>query len=138
MKVLFISPYLPSEKSGHAGAKLIYQNIISLSKSHQVSLATFIDLDEENMLSDLEKNGIDVYTVNYPRNQKSFLGRVFSGFRNRHCVFLRQTFSAEWSGAVPSFSTRPSAGNNDVAKDARGVHSSCRIYVFSCWRLWVI
>ena len=82
MKLLFISPYLPSEKSGHAGAKLIYQNIISLSKSHQVSLATFIDLDEENMLSVLEKNGIDVYTVNYPRNQKSFLGRVFSGFRN--------------------------------------------------------
>ena len=82
MKLLFISPYLPSEKSGHAGAKLIYQNIISLSKSHQVSLATFIDADEENMLSVLEKHGIDVYAVNYLRNQKSFLGKVLSGFRN--------------------------------------------------------
>ena len=82
MKLLFITPYLPSEKSGHAGAKLIYQNIISLSKLHQVSLATFIDSNEENMLSVLANNGIDVHPVNYPRNQKSILGKLFSGFRN--------------------------------------------------------
>ena len=96
MKVLFISPYLPSEKSGHAGAKLIYQNIISLSKSHQVSVATFIDADEENMLSVLEKHGIDVYAVNYLRNQKSFLGKVLSGFRNIvpavSCLIRREPF----------------------------------------------
>ena len=82
MKLLFITPYLPSEKSGHAGAKLIYQNIISLSKLHQVSLATFIDSDEEDMLSVLANNGIDVHPVNYPRNQKSILGKLVSGFRN--------------------------------------------------------
>ena len=82
MKLLFITPYLPSEKSGHAGAKLIYQNIISLSKLHQVSLATFIDSNEENMLSVLANNGIDVHPVNYPRNQKSILGKLVSGFRN--------------------------------------------------------
>ena len=82
MKLLFITPYLPSEKSGHAGAKLIYQNIISLSKLHQVSLATFIDSNEENMLSILANNGIDVHPVNYPRNQKSILGKLVSGFRN--------------------------------------------------------
>ena len=82
MKLLFITPYLPSEKSGHAGAKLIYQNIISLSKLHQVSLATFIDSNEEKMLSVLANNGIDVHPVNYPRNQKSILGKLVSGFRN--------------------------------------------------------
>ena len=82
MKLLFISPYLPSEKSGHAGAKLIYQNIISLSKSHQISLATFIDRDEENALTILEKKGIDTYAVNYSRNEESLLGKIFSGFRN--------------------------------------------------------
>ena len=82
MKLLFITPYLPSEKSGHAGAKLIYQNIISLSKLHQVSLATFIDSNEENMLSILANNGIDVHPVNYPRNQQSILGKLVSGFRN--------------------------------------------------------
>ena len=82
MKLLFITPYLPSEKSGHAGAKLIYQNIISLSKLHKVSLATFIDSNEENMLSILANNGIDVHPVNYPRNQKSILGKLVSGFRN--------------------------------------------------------
>ena len=82
MKLLFITPYLPSEKSGHAGAKLIYQNIISLSKLHQVSLATFIDSDEEDMLSVLANNGVDVHSVNYPRNQKSILGKLVSGFRN--------------------------------------------------------
>ena len=63
MKLLFISPYLPSEKSGHAGAKLIYQNIISLSKSHQISLATFIDRDEENALTILEKKGIEYVSL---------------------------------------------------------------------------
>ena len=82
MKLLFITPYLPSEKSGHAGAKLIYQNIISLSKLHKVSLATFIDSNEENMLNILANNGIDVHPVNYPRNQKSILGKLVSGFRN--------------------------------------------------------
>ena len=82
MKLLFITPYLPSEKSGHAGAKLIYQNIISLSKLHKVSLATFIDSNEENMLNILANNGIDVHPVNYPRNQKSILGKLASGFRN--------------------------------------------------------
>ena len=82
MKLLFITPYLPSEKSGHAGAKLIYQNIISLSKLHKVSLATFIDSNEENMLNILGNNGIDVHPVNYPRNQKSILGKLVSGFRN--------------------------------------------------------
>ena len=82
MKLLFITPYLPSETSGHAGAKLIYQNIISLSKLHKVSLATFIDSNEENMLNILANNGIDVHPVNYPRNQKSILGKLVSGFRN--------------------------------------------------------
>ena len=34
------------------------------------------------MLNILANNGIDVHPVNYPRNQKSILGKLVSGFRN--------------------------------------------------------
>ena len=34
--ILFISPYLPSENSGHAGAQLIYRNLLEISKIHKV------------------------------------------------------------------------------------------------------
>ena len=30
MNLLFVTPYLPSESSGHAGAQLIYRNIVAL------------------------------------------------------------------------------------------------------------
>ena len=47
MNILFISPYLPSETSGHAGAQLIFRNIVSLAKNHQITLAAFIDSGEK-------------------------------------------------------------------------------------------
>ena len=70
MKILFITPYLPSETSGHAGAQLIFRNIISLAKIHEITLASFIDSDESSMITDLLNQGIDAYTIHYPRNQK--------------------------------------------------------------------
>ena len=50
--------------SGHAGPKLMYRNILSLSRSHQITLASFIDSNEQNMASILEDSGIEVHTVN--------------------------------------------------------------------------
>ena len=68
--------------SGHAGPKLMYRNILSLSRSHQITLASFIDSNEQNMASILEDSGIEVHTVNYPRNQKSMSGKLASGIHN--------------------------------------------------------
>ena len=82
MKILFITPYIPSDMSGHAGPKLMYRNILSLSRSHQITLASFIDSNEQNMATILEDSGIEVHTVNYPRNQKSMSGKLASGIHN--------------------------------------------------------
>ena len=68
--------------SGHAGPKLMYRNILSLSRSHQITLASFIDSNEQNMASILEDSGIEVHTVNYPRNQKSISGKLASSIHN--------------------------------------------------------
>ena len=87
MKILFISPYLPSETSGHAGAQLISRNISTLAKNHEITLASFIDSDERSMTSDLIRKGIDVHTILYPRNQKSIIGKISSGIRNSVAMF---------------------------------------------------
>ena len=87
MKILFITPYLPSETSGHAGAQLISRNISMLAKNHQITLASFIDSDESSMTTDLISKGIDVHTILYPRNQKSIIGKMSSGIRNSVAMF---------------------------------------------------
>ena len=87
MKILFITPYLPSETSGHAGAQLISRNISMLAKNHEITLASFIDSDESSMTTDLISKGIDVHTILYPRNQKSIIGKISSGIRNSMAMF---------------------------------------------------
>ena len=71
MNLLLITPYLPSETSGHAGAQLIFRNITSLAKNHDITLASFIDSDEYSMIGYLVDHGIEVHTIAFPRNQKS-------------------------------------------------------------------
>jgi len=87
MKILFITPYLPSETSGHAGAQLIFRNISTLAKNHEITLASFIDSDERSMTTDLISKGIDVHTIIYPRNQKLIIGKISSGIRNSVAIF---------------------------------------------------
>ena len=82
MNLLFITPYLPSETSGHAGAQLIFRNITSLAKNHNITLASFIDSDEDSMIGFLVDQGIEVHTIAYPRNQESITGKISSGIRN--------------------------------------------------------
>jgi len=82
MNLLFITPYLPSESSGHAGAQLIYRNIIALSKIHKLTVVSFEDRNEKNIIDSLNTNSIDVYTIPYPRNQKSLAGKINSLIRN--------------------------------------------------------
>ena len=82
MNLLFITPYLPSESSGHAGAQLIYRNIIALSKIHNLTVVSFEDRNENMVIDKLNTNSIDVYTVPYPRNQKSLAAKINSLFIN--------------------------------------------------------
>jgi glycosyltransferase involved in cell wall biosynthesis len=82
LNLLFITPYLPSETSGHAGAQLIFRNIISLAKNHNITLTSFIDSDEYGMIGNLISSGIEVHTIKYPRNQKSITGKLSSGILN--------------------------------------------------------
>ena len=82
MNLLFVTPYLPSESSGHAGAQLIYRNIIALSKIHNLTVVSFEDRNENEMIDKLKVNRIDVHTVFYPRNQKSLIGKINSLIRN--------------------------------------------------------
>ena len=82
MKVLFITPYLPSETSGHAGAQLIFRNVTSLKKKHDVTIASFLDKNEKEMIRSLTDIGINVHTIDYPRNESSIKGKIESGIRN--------------------------------------------------------
>ena len=82
MHLLFITPYLPSENSGHAGAQLIYRNIVSLAKNHKITLASFINSNEQDEIQPLKQKGISVNTILYPRNQQSIKDKISSGFRN--------------------------------------------------------
>jgi len=77
-----MTPYLPSENSGHAGAQLIYRNIVSLARNHNITLASFIDSNEQEEKELLEEKDIRVHTISYPRNQLSVKGQVASGIRN--------------------------------------------------------
>ena len=77
-----MTPYLPSENSGHAGAQLIYRNIVALARNHNITLASFIDSNEEEEKELLGQKDIRVHTISYPRNQLSVKGQVASGIRN--------------------------------------------------------
>jgi glycosyltransferase involved in cell wall biosynthesis len=87
MKILFISPYLPSEKSGHAGAQLIFRNIASLSKKYKVTLACFINHNEYRALEILKELGISVYPILYFRNQRSIKNKIVSLIHNLESIF---------------------------------------------------
>ncbi len=82
MNLLFISPYLPSETSGHTGAQLIFRNVMPLAKNHVVTIASFIDKNETEMIHPLIDRGIHLHTIDYPRNPSSVSGKVASGIRN--------------------------------------------------------
>jgi len=79
MKLLFITPYLPSEISGHAGAQLIFRNIKVLASQHTISVATFINSEEKAKTHELEELGISLIPVLYERNRRG-LGGINAGF----------------------------------------------------------
>jgi len=82
MKILFLSPYLPSENSGHAGAQLIFRNLRVLAPEHNIKLITFINRSESASLEQIKKLGIEIFTVLYDRNRRGFMGTMNSLFQN--------------------------------------------------------
>jgi len=78
MKILFLSPYLPSETSGHAGAQLIFRNMVTLSKTNDIELLSFINKEELNQVKTLERIGIRVKSILYNRNRRNIVGKVQS------------------------------------------------------------
>ena len=86
MKILFLSPYLPSENSGHAGAQLIFRNIISLSRKYNITLVCFVNNDEQDEIHKLKKSGICVYPLLYLRNQKKIKNKIYSFIQNLESI----------------------------------------------------
>ena len=76
MKILFISPYFPSEYSGHAGAQTIFRNIKMLAYQHTISVATFINPEEKANIQELEELGVIVIPVLFERNRKGLCGMM--------------------------------------------------------------
>ena len=53
-----------------------------LAKNHVVTIASFIDKNETEMIHPLIDRGIHLQTIDYPRNPSSVSGKVASGIRN--------------------------------------------------------
>ena len=58
VKILFISPYLPAETSGQAGAQKIFRNIKILATQHTIKVVTFYNLEEQDNIQKLEEMGV--------------------------------------------------------------------------------
>jgi glycosyltransferase involved in cell wall biosynthesis len=67
MRILCLTPYLPSESTGHAGAQYIFRNIVKLSQEHTLHILCFINEDEEAQVKILRDLGITVDVVTYNR-----------------------------------------------------------------------
>lgn len=99
LNILSISPYLPSEHTGHAGAQAIYRNLISLSKDNEVKVLCFVDKSNINQTQFLKSNNIQVDFLELDRNIKGnpllkfiiILKNVVPIFRS---IFLLEPFYA--------------------------------------------
>lgn len=94
MNLLFITPYLPSENSGHAGAQLIFRNVKYLSKKHKIQIVSFISSKETEHLPELKNLGIKIVLVKYNRNQSGLLG-IILGIVNNFKAILKSMFGRE-------------------------------------------
>lgn len=66
MKILFISLFLPMEKSYHAGGRYVFELLRELSGRHEIHLATRIQEDEFPHLEALRPYCREIHTYTYP------------------------------------------------------------------------
>ena len=88
--ILFITPYFPSEFSGHAGAQLIFRNLIILSKNYNIFLISFINSNELMYLDILKEHGINISYIIFNRNSKKLTTNFINFFK--HFPALLQSF----------------------------------------------
>jgi glycosyltransferase involved in cell wall biosynthesis len=65
MNLLFITPYLPDEHAGAAGAQLMWRVLSGLTDRHKILLASYINPGDDTKL--LDGMGIKVFTIPFPR-----------------------------------------------------------------------
>ncbi len=63
MKILIVTPYLPHPKCGHGGGTYLYHFLNHLSKKHQITLASFADDREIELVNDLGQLPIELHTI---------------------------------------------------------------------------
>ncbi len=76
MRILSISPYMPSEKTGHAGAQYIFRNLLSLSKDHSINSLFFANYNDSGFLKDLDAHNINYDYIMMERDHFSL--KIFS------------------------------------------------------------
>ena len=69
MKILFVTPYLPDEQAGAAGAQLIYRIITGLAPRHQVHLVAFVNPGDDP--AELRTLGVQVHPLPLARRYGS-------------------------------------------------------------------
>ncbi|MBF0557312.1 MAG: glycosyltransferase [Nitrospirae bacterium] len=70
MKILFVSLFLPQQKAYHAGGRYVFEVIRSLSKKHEIYLATRLEEDESATLEDLKPFCKAIYAYKYKTKAK--------------------------------------------------------------------
>jgi len=92
MKILFVSLFLPQEKAYHAGGRYVFELLRSLSRHHEIHLATRLEAGEEPCLAGLAPLCAAIHPFRYPgvprRNLSGSLRLIanylaFSRFANR-------------------------------------------------------
>ncbi len=70
MKILFVSLFLPMEKSYHAGGRHVYEIIKNMSAEHEISLVTRLEESELPLLEPLRRLCREVFPYTYGTKQE--------------------------------------------------------------------
>jgi len=77
MKILFVSLFLPMEKSYHAGGRYVFELLRQLSRRHEIHLATRLQEDEFPSLEELRPFCREIHPWPYPaKQQRGLLDKV--------------------------------------------------------------
>lgn len=91
MKILLVSLFLPRKDAGHAGGRFVYEELLHLSKNHEVYLATRLEDGEQSALAVLQALCREIYPYSYGAGRKR-------GFLNSVAIigtYLRFSLSAD-------------------------------------------
>lgn len=77
MKILFVSLFLPMEKSYHAGGRYVFELLRQLSRRHEIHLATRLQEDEFTHLEELRPFCREIHTYSYrAKSQRGVIDKL--------------------------------------------------------------